>query len=247
MNTLVVGAGAMGRWFGEVLLDLDSAVSLSFVDTDATVADEAANAVGGSAVETPVTEAFDLVVVAVPLPSARIAIETYASCAQRAIVDLTGTMTAPVAAMREHAADLERVSLHPLFAPENEPGNLPAVVDSAGPVTNRIRNQLAARGNTVFETDPETHDEMMETVQARTHAAILAFALAADEVPDRYQTPVSAGLSDLADQVTAGDPRVYADIQSAFDGAESVAQAARQLADTDPDEFIQLYERAREK
>jgi prephenate dehydrogenase len=44
--------------------------------------------------------------------------------------------------------------------------------------------------------------------------------------------------------VTDGDARVYADIQAAFDGAESVADAARQIAETDGDGFKQLYERA---
>ncbi|WP_436936017.1 prephenate dehydrogenase [Halovenus marina] len=242
MNALVVGSGAMGRWFGEVLVDLDS--SISFLDADTVVAREAADAVGGNAVETSVDETFDLVVIAVPIPTAPTAIETYADSARQAIVDLTGTMTDPVEAMRAHAADLERASLHPLFAPENEPGNIPVVVDSAGPLTDRVCDQLVARDNTVFETDAATHDEAMETVQARTHAAVLAFALAAENVPDRYHTPISAELTALADQVTDGDARVYADIQAAFDGAESVADAARQIAETDEEGFKRLYERA---
>ncbi len=66
--------------------------------------------------------------------------------------------------------------------------------------------------------------------------------MAAADVPDRFQTPISAGLFDLVEQVTGGDPRVYADIQDAFDGADAVADAARQIADADADTFERLYE-----
>ncbi|MEF8829614.1 MAG: prephenate dehydrogenase, partial [Haloarcula sp.] len=70
----------------------------------------------------------------------------------------------------------------------------------------------------------------------------LAFAMAAADVPDRFQTPISAGLFDLVEQVTGGDPQVYADIQDTFDGADAVADAARELADADADAFERLYE-----
>jgi prephenate dehydrogenase len=92
------------------------------------------------------------------------------------------------------------------------------------------------------ETTPEEHDEAMETVQARAHTAVLAFALAAEDVPDAFQTPISESLFDLVEQVTGGEARVYADIQSAFDGAEDVAGAAREIADADDDAFTELYE-----
>jgi prephenate dehydrogenase len=82
----------------------------------------------------------------------------------------------------------------------------------------------------------------METVQAGAHTAVLAYALAAAEVPDRFHTPVSAGLAELVDGVAGGESRVYADIQAAFDGADDVAAAARELADADHDEFRRLYE-----
>mgnify|MGYP000710623552 CR=1 FL=1 len=48
----------------------------------------------------------------------------------------------------------------------------------------------------------------------------------------------------LADRVTDGTPRVYADIQAAFDGAEDVADAARRIADADFEEFHEVYEDA---
>lgn len=250
METLVVGAGTMGRWFGRVLSqDVSRAVEITYLDDDPEVATDAARAVSGRVLSaadesSESAERFDVVCIAVPIPATVEAIETHTPRATGAIVDVTGAMTRPVRAMAEHAPDCERMSLHPLFAPENEPGNVPAVVDEEGPLTDAIREALERRGNTVFETTPEVHDEMMETVQAKTHAALLAFALAADDVPERFQTAVSAELTDLAREMTGGESRVYADIQSTFDGADDVARAAERIARADRETFERLYENA---
>jgi prephenate dehydrogenase len=246
MHVLVVGAGEMGRWFARTLDEhLDEPLTIAFADADPAIAQAAADRVGDRAVARDTEERFDLVCLAVPIPATVEAIETHAPNAERAICDLAGIMHEPVAAMAEHAPGCERVSFHPLFAPANAPGNVPLVADEPGPVTDQVRAVLAGAGNDLFETTPEEHDRAMETVQARTHAAILAFGLAAQPVPDRFQTPISAGLFELLDQVTGGEARVYADIQSAFEGSEAVAQTARALADADAETFAQLYRQAR--
>jgi prephenate dehydrogenase len=244
MDTLVVGAGEMGRWFATVLVaDAPESVDVTFCDRREGAASEAARRVGGTATTAPEGQ-FDLVCIAVPIPAATAAIEAYSDQASEAIVDVTGTMRDPVEAMRDHAVHCERASFHPLFAPANEPGNVPVVVDESGSSVQGVRAALEARGNDVFETTPRVHDEAMETVQARTHAAVLAFALSASDVPERFQTPISEELVTLTEQVTGGEGRVYADIQAAFGGAADVADAATDLADADPDTFEQLYDRA---
>lgn len=245
MDVLLVGAGAMGRWLGTALSEAEATASISVLDTDPDSARETAEALDGQAVTPETAPTADLVCIAVPIPAAEEVIEAYAAHADDAILDVTGTMAGPVAAMTEHAPDCQRLSLHPLFAPENEPGNIPAVVDAAGSITETVLDALRARGNDVFETTVTRHDEAMETVQARTHAAVLAFGLAAEEVPERFQTPISRELTALTEQVTGGESRVYADIQSAFEGADDVADAARQLAEADTEEFDRLYDAAR--
>lgn len=245
MDVLVVGAGEMGRWVGQVLRsDASEDVVLSFADADPAAADAAAEEVGGTVASTPEAASADLVVVAVPIPAAESAIADWAPVARSAVLDVTGTMRGPIEAMRTHAPAIERTSLHPLFAAENEPGNVAVVSDADGRVTETVLEALRARGNDCYETTPVEHDEAMETVQARAHAAVLAYALAAEEVPSELHTQVSADLAALADQVTGGDSRVYADIQTAFEGAEDVAAAARRIADADPATFETLYEDA---
>ncbi|MEF8887387.1 MAG: prephenate dehydrogenase/arogenate dehydrogenase family protein [Haloarculaceae archaeon] len=242
MNALVVGAGEMGRWLADVLGDAGFEVAVADADPD--VAAAAADALEVRAAPVEGDERFDLVCVAVPIPAAVGALAAAAPRADRALLDVTGTMADPVAAMREHAPDRERVSLHPLFAADAEPGNVAVVPDATGPVTDTVRETLAERDNHLFETTPEEHDRAMETVQARVHAAVLAYGLAAEEVPEEFHTPVSAGLAELVERVTDGDPGVYADIQAAFGGAADVAEAARRVAEADRETFQQLYEDA---
>jgi prephenate dehydrogenase len=240
MDLLVVGAGDMGRWFAGSLRPAVDAVA--FADVDPGAAEAAAASVDGTAVDPDTERRFDVVCIAVPLPDGPRVIEAYADRVGTATCDVTGTMLGPVAAMRDHCPDGERLSMHPLFSPANAPGTIAYVADADGPLSQRIRERLAAEGNRLVPTAPAEHDEAMETVQARAHAAVLAFGLAAEEVPEKFQTPISAGLIELVEAVTDGDPRVYADIQAAFEGAEEVAEAAREIADADRERFRQLYD-----
>lgn len=231
----------MGRWTGETLA---TAFDVAFADRDWAVASAAADAVDGRAVALDTTDTFDAVCLAVPISAIEDAVAAHAERAERAMIDVTGVMTAPVDAMREHLPDRERVSLHPLFAPANAPGNVAAVVDADGPVTDVVLDAVADADNRVFETDPAEHDAAMETVQAGAHTAVLAYALAAADVREEFATPISRALSELVETVTDGTPRVYREIQESFEGADAVTKATRRIAEADADAFEALYEEA---
>lgn len=241
MDLLVVGAGEMGRWLARVVAD---DLEVTFADVDPAVASAAATAVGGKVASLDGDERFDAVCLAVPMAAIPDAVAAHAPRAERALLDVTGVMGPVVAAARDHATECERLSLHPLFAPANAPGNVAAVHDAAGPVTDRVRAALSDAGNHVFDTTPTEHDEAMRTVQAAAHAAVLAYGLASDPVRPEFATPVSRRLDDLVRTVTGGTPRVYRDIQRTFDGAERVAAAARRVAATDDEAFERLYREA---
>jgi prephenate dehydrogenase len=247
MDLLVVGAGEIGRWVADTV-SADAApvdASVAFADRDPAVAADAAAGRGTRAVDADGGSVHDAVCLAVPMSAVPAAVEAYAPRAEDAILDVSGEMTDALAAMREHAPDLERASYHPLFAPPRVPGNVAVVVDESGPTVEGITASIEAGGNDVFETTADKHDEAMETVQAGAHAAVLAWRLAAEPVREEFHTPVSAALDEVADTVTEGSPDVYAEIQRAFDGAEDVADAAAAIADADDDGFAALYERAR--
>ncbi|MDQ2049196.1 prephenate dehydrogenase/arogenate dehydrogenase family protein [Natronolimnohabitans sp. A-GB9] len=241
MDVLIVGAGAMGTWFGRAV---DAAVT--FTDVDADAAATAADAVGSGADTTALegTDSYDVVCLAVPMTHVTDAVADHADRAERAIVDVSGVMGPPLEAMATHAPDLERASLHPLFAPERAPGSIAVVSEDAGPTIETLLGDLTDRGNEPIETTATEHDEAMETVQAATHAAVLSFALAAEPVPDGFETPIFEGLRTLVEKLTEGTPRVYADIQGTFDGADRVAEAAATIADADAAELESLYQAA---
>lgn len=248
METLVVGAGAVGRWFAELSPD-----DVAFTDVDqaaATAAGEAAARKRGRsarAVPLDTEESFGLVCVAVPLGDAVSAVERHAPRAQTAVIDLTGQMRGPLRAMAQAAPARERASLHPLFAPAEGPGRVAVSRATEGPAIDRVERWLEAAGNEVVSVDPETHDEAMRTVQGMAHTAVLAFALAAEDVPDSLATPVYERLIALVRRVTGGNPRVYADIQTTFGGAEAVADAATRVAGADEETFESLYREASEE
>lgn len=253
MELLVVGAGEIGRWIADTVeaevafTDRDEAVAreAAEVATESAAAAESGAATEARAVPTDTAETFDAVCLAVPMSGVSDAVAQYADNASEAIVDVSGEMAEPVAAMREHCPGCQRASFHPLFAPPRVPGNVAVVVDEGGPVVDAICEDVEAQGNDVFETTAAEHDQAMETVQAGAHAAILAWRLAGEDVREEFHTPVSSALDDLADTVTEGSPAVYAEIQRAFDGADDVADAAREVADADPEAFAALYEAAR--
>ncbi len=244
MKLLIVGAGTMGRWVADTV-DAD----VAFVDEDESVAGEAATTYDARVVPPSTEEDFDAVCFAVPISVVGTSISKYAPCATDAVFDVTGAMADPVAAMRDHAADRERVSFHPLFAPRNAPGNVACFADESGPLTDGVRGAIADAGNDVFETTVEEHDDAMRTVQSRAHAAVLAYALAADDVREEFATPVSGGLDDLVGTVTDGSSRVYGEIQETFGGADAVADAAERIAETatDAESFAALYDEVAER
>ncbi|PSP99544.1 prephenate dehydrogenase [Halobacteriales archaeon QS_4_70_19] len=248
MKLLVVGAGTMGRWFARSVAPAVDRVTFADSDGAAARAAVAAFEDRDGTPETAVDDGgpADVVCVAVPISTVPDAVAEHGPRAERALVDVSGEMRTAVEALADAAPDRERASFHPLFAPGNEPGNCAVVVDRGGPAVRTIRETLVDRGNHVFDTTPEEHDRAMATVQARAHAAVLAFGLAAEDVPEEFHTPVSGPLADLVANVTGGNPGVYAEIQDAFEGAETVADAARRVADaTDGSEaFAGVYAEA---
>lgn len=249
MEVLVVGAGSMGRWFADTV-----GTDVTFVDVDSEAAREAADRVGGRAVDPEQVSGiedradaddplgrFDVVCIAVPMSAAEDAIAQWAGRAENALVDVTGEMSSALTAMESHAPETERASFHPLFAPDRAPGNVAVVEGQGGPTVRAILDTLEAAGNDLVETTASEHDAAMGTIQSAAHAAVLAYGIAAEEVPDGFETPVSAALDDLVERVGGGNPDVYAEIQATFSGAQRVADAAAEIASADTETFRELY------
>lgn len=244
MRTLIVGAGTMGAWFGELIGEW---ASVAYTDLDSDRAHRTADSQNVEAVRLDNVTENDIITFAVPLHATVSAIEDFGHLASRAIIDLSGSMAEPLQAMRSLDTDCELLCLHPLFAPENAPGNVPMVTENSGPIEDRITELLQDHGNTPFQTTAAEHDAAMQVVQAQVHLVILAYADAAKPVSSKFHTPISRQLTALTRSVLDGDSRVYADIQAQFAGAEDIATSASYLASANTDQFKETYSRLASK
>jgi prephenate dehydrogenase len=167
----------------------------------------------------------DIVVLAVP---ERVALAAVPELAQELrpgalLVDTLSVKTGIAAALEAHAAHLEAVSLNPLFAPALGPEGraIAAVVVHDGPRARALLDAAARGGARVAEVGADEHDRIAAVTQALTHAAVLAFGLALDELGVAVEglgalaPPPHLTLLALLARIASGEPETYRDVQSA--------------------------------
>jgi prephenate dehydrogenase len=165
----------------------------------------------------------DIVVLAVPERVALAAVPALARQlrAGRLLVDTLSVKTGIVAALAAHAPHLEAVSLNPMFAPALgfDGRAVAAVVVHDGPRVRALLEAVGRRGGRVAEVGADEHDRLAAATQALTHAAVLAFGLALDELDVTVEelaavaTPPHLTLLALLARIATGEPETYWDVQ----------------------------------
>jgi prephenate dehydrogenase len=166
----------------------------------------------------------DIVVLAVPEPVALAAVPALARQLRPGalLVDTLSVKTSIVAALAAHAAHLEAVSLNPMFAPALgfDGHAVAAVVVRDGPRARALLDAVGDRGGRVAELGADEHDRAAAVTQALTHAAVLAFGLALDELGVAVEdlgavaTPPHLTLLAMLARITSGNPETYWDVQA---------------------------------
>jgi prephenate dehydrogenase len=246
---VVGGAGAVGGMFAELLLGAGADVCV--VDTRPPPQDawrcsfEAGDVTAiGPRLRAELRRA-DLVLLAVPEEVALAAIAGVA----RALVpgallaDTLSVKSRVVASLRADAGHLEAVSLNPMFAPSLgiEGRAIAAVVVHDGPRTDELLELLRSRGGRVVAVGAQEHDELTAVTQALTHAAVLAFGLALEELDvdvgdlGELAPPPHLALLAMLARIASGQPETYWDVQAANPYAPraraALASGVRRLAD----------------
>jgi 4-amino-4-deoxyprephenate dehydrogenase len=165
-----------------------------------------------------------IVVLAVP---ERVALAALPSLARQLrpgslLVDTLSVKTGIAAALSAHAAHLEAVGLNPMFAPALgfDGRAVAAVVIHDGPRVRALLDAVGRRGARVAEVGADEHDRITAVTQALTHAAVLAFGLALDELGvapgdlTALAPPPHVTLLALLARIASGAPATYWDVQA---------------------------------
>lgn len=212
-----------------------------------------------------VLSTVDVVMLALPEGVAeRAAAEVFATVRSTAlVVDTLSVKTGWFSKVAAHLQGTEPrpevLSINPMFAPAlGFPGRGVAVVSvHDGPRSGWFRDLLGRWGADLIVMEPDEHDRFMASIQAATHAAVLAFGLAMADLGhdlDRLWpalTPPHRTMLALAARICAGDAHVYHDIQHAnpyaaparqavMDGLRSLSSASEHES---PAAFGELLER----
>jgi prephenate dehydrogenase len=210
------------------------------------------------------TGGADIVVLAVPEHVALAAVPALARELRPGalLVDTLSVKTRIVAALDAHAEHLEAVSLNPMFAPALgfDGRAVAAVVVRDGPRARALLDAVGHRGGRVAELGADEHDRVTAVTQALTHAAVLAFGLALDELGVAVEdlaavaTPPHLTLLALLARVSSGQPETYWDVQAGNPHASRARTALAaglatlaEAADHGTGDFAAILERAHER
>ena len=246
---VVGGAGAVGRMFVELLLDAGADVCVVDASPPRQDAWRCTFECGDITEIGPRLEAelrrCDLVLLAVPEDVAIAAAGPVARALEPGalLADTLSVKTAIVAALEVQAPHLEALSLNPMFAPSLgiDGRAVAAVVVRDGPRGAELLELLRSRGAHVVEVSAREHDELTAVTQTLTHAAVLAFGLALEELDvdvdalGELAPPPHITLLAMLARIASGQPATYRDVQAANPDAPraraALARGVRRLAD----------------
>jgi prephenate dehydrogenase len=259
---VVGGAGAVGGLFVDLLLSAGADVLVVDVAAPAEVAYARADICAMDDGLLADIRRADIVVLAVPERVALAAVPALAPQLRPGclLVDTLSVKTGIVAALAAHGPHLEAVSVNPLFAPALGivGRTVAAVVVRDGPRARALLDAVGQCGGRVVEVGADEHDRVAAVTQALTHAAVLAFGLALDELGVAVEdlgavaTPPHLTLLAVLARISSGRPETYWDVQASNPHARrartALAAGLTTLADAAEHgtgaEFAAIVERA---
>lgn len=224
---VIGGSGAVGGMFVDLLLGAGADVCV--VDATPPPAARCTFERGDITAIGPRLEAelrrADIALLAVPEDVAIAAVGPVARALSPGalLADTVSVKSAVADAFATHASHLEALSLNPMFAPSLglDGRAVAAVIVHDGPLAQELLALLRARGGRVVEVSAREHDELTAVTQALTHAAVLAFGLALDELDvdvgalGELAPPPHLTLLALLARIASGQPETYRDVQAA--------------------------------
>lgn len=236
-SVILGGAGAVGRLFASRLGE----TGLTLVDPalgDASIG--AANQLSLDAASASVEfddliRRADLVIMAMPEAATLLAMPRIVGLLKQGalLVDTLSVKGSVCKLMSEMDADVEFLSINPMFAPDLgfEGRSVAAVEVRPGPASRAFLGLLRSWGSSVTLMSASAHDETAARTQALSHAAVLVLGIAlsrqgydCDAVLDDSPPPHRMLMALLA-RILQGQPATYYDIQRANPEARAMTEA----------------------
>ena len=232
-NAVVVGGGGgIGSLLCQELassgIDEVVAIDTCFGDGSQSTADSSIHQVGADVlaldqITVEFLSAADLVILAVP---GRVATSCVPKLLRKLpsdalLVDTLSVKAEYLSVLDQQTGATEIVSINPMFAPDlGFSGRSVLFVDvTAGPKAKIFEALLNSWGSKIKKLSADQHDRYTGSLQAATHAAVLAFGMTlkkmgydASELREFCPPPHHAMLSILA-RILQGEPETYFEIQ----------------------------------
>jgi prephenate dehydrogenase len=221
---IIGGAGKMGRWFADFLLQDGKEVVISgrtqskLLEVGRELGVEVASNVEA-------VKKADAVLLSVPIESFEEVVREISPYIKpgQTVIDITSIKVFPVATMHKHLKTERILGAHPLFGPgargiTNQNFVLTPTNDEERALAQKIREYLEARGAKVSLMTPEEHDQKMALILGLSHfiAIVSADTLLSADKPKPPQ-PVGGitykVLLTLVESVISENPELYASIQ----------------------------------
>lgn len=221
MRITIIGAGAMGTWFANLLRDSGR---ITLCDIDQKIAKRAASRLGVShARQNEAVGAADVILVAVPISETPNVVRSALGLMKRGalLFDISSVKGEVVEVMRGFGGRVELASIHPLFGPGATTlsgKDIISVPVKTGQKYKWLKHFLLERGARVTEMEAEEHDRLMSVIQSLTHFTLLSYLASASSLKEygktgKLRTPIFEELRELAKCLLHGDLRMYGEIQ----------------------------------
>jgi prephenate dehydrogenase len=222
IRVAIIGAGAMGEWLADFAKKQLGDVLIH--DIDERKATRVARKLDVRAAKSldEVRDA-DISIVSVPISKTpEVLNEVSAKLKDGALLmDIASTKSEAVAAMKRIKAEIELVSLHPLFGPgaKSVSGkDFIAIPVKPGKRYAEFKKILIKLGARVTEMNEDEHDRLMATVQCLTHFLLISYIASLKSMNlkklGQVRTPLFDSLLNLAKAILVSNPDLYFEIQS---------------------------------
>ena len=223
MKVAILGVGAMGKWFAKFAVG--NGWDVTVMDKVSSKAETVAGELGAKAVksEADAVKDADIVIVAVPISKTSAVLTSVSQHMNKGalLMDVASVKGDVVDAMGGLEAELELVSLHPLFGPgatSVDGKDFVAVPVRPGERYAEFKRLLTNLGANVVEMDATEHDQLMAMTQALTHFVLISYVTALRSMrglknAEKLKLPMFSSLLDLGKSILAGNADVYGEIQ----------------------------------